>query len=610
MPSISRNNAIMSLRRTLIERLGITEELLVSVCAVMGLACLFGGIWLGDGQFYTAIDNGSATLIMRATSFFLYLVFFALVCRFVAKGPFDLQAFFLKSVGAALVCFIASYAGLTWTVHTLAQGSGSTALLWLFFMLSKTIGVPVTVGLICVFSQLRRKTTMRLSIIGILGSFVIYSISSQVLADAAQVSAAKLALSAALVLATCIFGMLGLNNEMFGRIDFTQDDMLDQHVIKRPAREVIDGGIVLTVVFSAVALGYLRSGFVGSDAHLQPASIVVLLIVVIISLLRQNLRIEHLFTTALFCTAASILLEPFLAVLCPVAITLLANTGTALFEVIVWCWAVWVTRNSQEVLTAASAMRLAVVAGHLLGTIAVALALLVVDTPADAASAAGMVIILLYMIEISVVVRTPSWTLPILTVEDDNVILVPASPDPVKDEAAQAIEEIAEHEARVHAGHAPSGSKHAAEETAASDNAAPEASEAQEATAAAAAQDADASAADTDGAEGSGSSGADNAAVADEANQIAAAQSFEELYWDMPLATVADTYRLTRREREVLALLARGHSFAAMEEALCISHNTMKMHARNIYTKMEVHSRQDVISMVDLVRENQKASRQ
>ena len=72
---------------------------------------------------------------------------------------------------------------------------------------------------------------------------------------------------------------------------------------------------------------------------------------------------------------------------------------------------------------------------------------------------------------------------------------------------------------------------------------------------------------------------------------------------------MADTYRLTKREREVLGLLARGHSFAAMEETLCISHNTMKMHARNIYTKMEVHSRQDVISMVDLVRENQKAER-
>ena len=55
----------------------------------------------------------------------------------------------------------------------------------------------------------------------------------------------------------------------------------------------------------------------------------------------------------------------------------------------------------------------------------------------------------------------------------------------------------------------------------------------------------------------------------------------------------------------MLGLLARGHSFSAMEEKLCISHNTMKMHARNIYTKMEVHSRQDVISIVDLIRTKQ-----
>ena len=39
-----------------------------------------------------------------------------------------------------------------------------------------------------------------------------------------------------------------------------------------------------------------------------------------------------------------------------------------------------------------------------------------------------------------------------------------------------------------------------------------------------------------------------------------------------------------------------------MENELCISHNTMKMHARNIYTKLEVHSRQDVINMVETTR--------
>lgn len=80
---------------------------------------------------------------------------------------------------------------------------------------------------------------------------------------------------------------------------------------------------------------------------------------------------------------------------------------------------------------------------------------------------------------------------------------------------------------------------------------------------------------------------------------------YEELYRSAPIATVAQTYQLTRREQEVLGLLARGHSFSAMEEKLCISHNTMKTHARNIYTKMEVHNRQDVISMVDLIRAKQ-----
>ena len=578
MTNVNRKNAITAMRQRLMDGTSITEELLVSVCAAMGLASLFAGIWLGDGQFAAALDSGHSTLVMRAFTFLIYALFLATVCRLVGKGPFDLQAFFFKTVSVGLVCFAASCIGLTWLAHT-GSSPNATAGLWTAFFLSKIVGAPLTIGLVCVFSQLGRKATMRLSIIGILGAFVIYSISSQAIGQAAGLSAAKLGLSALLVVASCVFGMFGLNNEMFGRIHYTQDEMMDSHVIKRPAREVIDGGILLTVMFSAVALGYLRSGYVGSDAHLQPASIVVLLIVVIISLLRQNLRIEHLFTCALFCTACSILLEPFLSVWCPVAITLLANTGTALFEVIVWCWAVWVTRNSQETLTAASIMRLATVAGHLLGTIAVAMAMLVVSDDASAAAAAGMLVILFYLIEIAVVVRTPSWTLPILTVEDDSTILPPVYTTDTL--AADAPDSSSNNDSRNASATSEAGD---ASDIAAGGNAGNSSVPTQDANAAA------------------------NASQP-QAPSPADIASFEELYWDAPLATVADTYRLTKREREVLGLLARGHSFAAMEETLCISHNTMKMHARNIYTKMEVHSRQDVISMVDLVRENQRAER-
>ena len=49
--------------------------------------------------------------------------------------------------------------------------------------------------------------------------------------------------------------------------------------------------------------------------------------------------------------------------------------------------------------------------------------------------------------------------------------------------------------------------------------------------------------------------------------------------------------------------MARGYTVVTMSEALFVSPNTTKMHVRNIYTKLDVHGKQDVISMVELVRQ-------
>ena len=554
MDKQSKPSRLTALRNALVAALGNNEHALVGTCATAGLAFLFGGIWLGDGQFYAALDNEAATLVMRVYSLVLYAVFFLLAMRLTRRGPFDLQSFFMKTMSFGLVCFAIGYVGLVWIAgNPSLPGNNAQFALWAFFFLTKVIGAPLTIGLVCVFSQLDRKATMRLAIVGILGAFVIYSASSQLVADASGISAPKLAVSAALIVASSVLGMLGLNSEMFGRITYTEGEMLDRHVIKRPIKEVLGGGMILTVVFSAIALGYLRSGFIGSDAHLQPASIFVLLIVVIISLLRQNLRIEHLFTFALFCTACSILLRPFLDALSPIIVTLLANTGTALFEVIVWCWAVWVARNAQETLMAASIVRLATVAGHLLGTIAVALALLVTTDAYSASSAAGMLIILIYLVQVSVIVKSPTLSMPVLMVEDDS-------------ERASSPAQITD---------AITASRQSESASTPQDSG------------------------DRDSSKDAQDQGTQVG------NTATSPADYEELYWSAPIATVAQTYQLTRREQEVLGLLARGHSFTAMEEKLCISHNTMKMHARNIYTKMEVHSRQDVISMVDLIRAKQ-----
>ena len=60
-----------------------------------------------------------------------------------------------------------------------------------------------------------------------------------------------------------------------------------------------------------------------------------------------------------------------------------------------------------------------------------------------------------------------------------------------------------------------------------------------------------------------------------------------------------DAYRLSRREREVFSLLVRGRDTGYVAEALCISRNTVKTHAKNIYAKLGIGGRQEMFDIVD-----------
>ncbi|RWZ52686.1 response regulator transcription factor [Labedella phragmitis] len=60
-----------------------------------------------------------------------------------------------------------------------------------------------------------------------------------------------------------------------------------------------------------------------------------------------------------------------------------------------------------------------------------------------------------------------------------------------------------------------------------------------------------------------------------------------------------DIGRLTRREREVLALLASDRSFSDIASALYISVNTLKGTTRSLYRKLDVHSRAEAADLAD-----------
>jgi DNA-binding CsgD family transcriptional regulator len=62
---------------------------------------------------------------------------------------------------------------------------------------------------------------------------------------------------------------------------------------------------------------------------------------------------------------------------------------------------------------------------------------------------------------------------------------------------------------------------------------------------------------------------------------------------------ISERYRLTRRETEIMALIARGRNGAYIQERLYISLSTFQTHSKNIYRKLDIHSRQDLMSLFD-----------
>jgi DNA-binding CsgD family transcriptional regulator len=53
---------------------------------------------------------------------------------------------------------------------------------------------------------------------------------------------------------------------------------------------------------------------------------------------------------------------------------------------------------------------------------------------------------------------------------------------------------------------------------------------------------------------------------------------------------------LTPQETEIIKLLVQGHSNKTAATELGISINTVSFHLRNVYTKLQVHSKSEAVS--------------
>ena len=64
-------------------------------------------------------------------------------------------------------------------------------------------------------------------------------------------------------------------------------------------------------------------------------------------------------------------------------------------------------------------------------------------------------------------------------------------------------------------------------------------------------------------------------------------------------ALVRRVYRLSARETEVMELIARGNTVARIAEQLIVSENTIRTHSKRIYTKLNIHKRQELLELIE-----------
>lgn len=83
-----------------------------------------------------------------------------------------------------------------------------------------------------------------------------------------------------------------------------------------------------------------------------------------------------------------------------------------------------------------------------------------------------------------------------------------------------------------------------------------------------------------------------------EAAQMDLAEAFSAILRQR-CAIISERFGLSSREAEVLELLAKGRSLQAIADSLGVAYSTVKTHTDRIYSKTNVHSRQELIALLE-----------
>ena len=66
--------------------------------------------------------------------------------------------------------------------------------------------------------------------------------------------------------------------------------------------------------------------------------------------------------------------------------------------------------------------------------------------------------------------------------------------------------------------------------------------------------------------------------------------------------TLAERYSLSKRETEICALLGQGRSIPFISDSLFLAKSTVETHVKHVYAKLDVHSRQELLSLLERAR--------
>jgi len=91
----------------------------------------------------------------------------------------------------------------------------------------------------------------------------------------------------------------------------------------------------------------------------------------------------------------------------------------------------------------------------------------------------------------------------------------------------------------------------------------------------------------------------DASVLGDETNEASVEQAVIKGRFRKTLETIANRYLLSRREAEVLYLLAKGHNAAFIQDKLFVSRSTVKTHISHIYRKLDICTQQELLVMIE-----------